>query len=67
MEDERRKAEGVVAMEVSQEDDLDVGRSNAHPRHVGKQRGARIEQHLAIDDDRAVVSLGGEGRPRAEK
>jgi hypothetical protein len=57
----------VVAVEVGQEDDLDVERVDADARQVRQQRCAGIEQDLAVDDYSAVVTLGRKRRSRAEE
>src|SRR4051794_25160883 len=67
MKDKRWQAEGVVAVEMGQEDNLYVARLHAEPSHVRQQRRAAVEQHLAVDRYSAVVSLRREGRPRAEE
>src|SRR5438067_2481721 len=64
---ERRQAECVIAVEVGEEHDIDARRLHAHPMHVRQEWCARVEQHPSVDNDCAVISLGGEGGPRAKK
>ena len=67
MEHERRQAERVVAVEVSQEDDLDVARVDAQAVHMGKQRRAAVQEHAAVDDDGPVVAVQRESRAATEE
>src|SRR5205823_14914589 len=64
---ERRQAECVIAVEVGEEHDIDARRLHAPPMHVRQEWCARVEQHPSVDNDCAVISLGGEGGPRAKK
>ena len=47
--------------------DVDVARFDADAPHVRQQRSAGIKKNGAVDYDSAVVTLGREGRPRAEE
>jgi len=57
----------VVAVEVGQEDDLDVAGVDTQAVHVGEQGRAAVQQHAAIRDDRAVIAVQRERRTATEK
>ena len=67
MEDVAGKAEGVVAVEVGEEDDVDRARVDAEPVKVRQQRRATVEQDVPVDDDPGVVPLERERRPRSQE
>ena len=67
MKHERRQAQRVVPMKVSEEDGVDGARVDAHAPHVRQERRAPVEQKAAIDHHRPVVTVGGKCRPRAEE
>ena len=67
MEDVAGQAEGVVAVEVRQEDDVDRARVDAEPVQVRQQRSAAVEQEVPVDDDPGVVTLEGERRSRSQE
>ena len=60
-------AEKVVTVVVRQEEGVDAGRVDPEPVHVRQERRSRVEQQPAIDHDRAVVTLAGEGGAAAEE
>src|SRR4029077_2924920 len=66
-QDERRQAQRVIDVKVRQEYDLDVDRIDADFVHVRQQGRTRVEENAAIDHDRAVVTLRGEGGAGTEK
>jgi hypothetical protein len=57
----------VVAVKVREKNDLDVDGLDGELAHVREERCAAVEQDLAVNDYGTVVTLGGEGRPRAEE
>ena len=57
MEDVAGQAQGVVAVEVRQEDDIDRARVDAEPVEVRQQGRAGIQQDVPVDDDPCVVTL----------
>jgi hypothetical protein len=57
----------VVAVEVREENDVYRARVHSDAAHMRQKRGAAIQQQAAIDDDRAVISVGREGSPGAEE
>jgi hypothetical protein len=67
MKHERRQAQRVVAMEVSQENCVDRARIHPDALHVRKQGRAAIEKETSIDHHRAVVAIGGERRSCTEE
>ena len=67
VEDVAGKAEGVVAVEVGQEDDVDRARVDPEPVQVRQQRSAGVEQEVPVDDDPGVVTLERERRSRSQE
>jgi hypothetical protein len=67
VEDVAGKAEGVVAVEVGQEDDVDRTGIDAEAVQVRQQWSAAVEQQVPIDEDPGVVSLEGERRSRSQE
>jgi hypothetical protein len=57
MQDERRQAERVVAVEVGEEHDLDVAGIDAEAVHVREQRRTAVQQDAPVDDHRPVVAV----------
>ncbi|GAC1687444.1 MAG: hypothetical protein PVS2B1_08250 [Candidatus Dormibacteraceae bacterium] len=56
MQDEWRQAQRVVAVEVRQEDRVDLARVDANLAHVRKQRGSAIEQQAPVHHHSPVVA-----------
>jgi len=67
VEDVAGQAQGVVSVEVGEEDDVDRARVDAEPVQVRQQRRAAIEQDVPIDDDPGVVTLERERRSRSQE
>jgi hypothetical protein len=67
MQDVAGKAEGVVAVEMGQENDVDPARVDAEPVQVRQQWCAGVEQDVPIDDDPGVETLERESRPRSQE
>ncbi len=67
VQDERRQAQHVVAVEVGQEDDLDVAGVDTQAVHVREKGRAAVQQHPAVRDDRAVVPVQRERRTATEE
>lgn len=67
MEDIARQAEGVVAVEVGEEDDVDRPRVDTEPMQVRQQWRAAIEQEVPVDNDPGVVTLERERRSRSQE
>src|SRR5690348_7997064 len=67
VEHERRQAEGVVTVEVGQEDDLDAARVDPEPVHVRQQRRSSIQEHTSIHHHGPVVAVERERRAAAEE
>jgi hypothetical protein len=67
MQNERRQAERVVAVEMREEDDVYRARVHSNAAHVRQKWGAAIQQQAAIDDDRPVIAVGRKGSARTEK
>jgi hypothetical protein len=64
---EGRQSEGVVAVEVREEDSLDRARVNADAPHVREQGRAAIKEQAAIDHDCPVVPVQRERRAGTEE
>jgi hypothetical protein len=67
VEDVAGQAQGVVAVEVGQENDVDRSRVDAEPMQVRQQRRAAIEQEMPVDNDPGVVTLERERRSRSQE
>jgi hypothetical protein len=67
VQDVAGQAEGVVAVEVRQEDDVDRTGVDAEAVQMGQQGSAAVEQDVPVDDDPGVVPLEGERRSRAQE
>ena len=67
MQDERRKPECVVTVEMRQEDGLDAAGIDPEAVHVGEQGRASIEQHPAVHHHRPVVAVERESRSATEE
>lgn len=67
MEDIAGQAQGVVAVEMGQEDDVDRPRIDAEPVQVRQQRRAAVEQEVPVDDDPGVVAFERERRSRSQE
>src|SRR3990170_366703 len=68
LQEEKRQAHEVVAVEVAEEDDLDVRQGGADPLEVGKQGRRRVEQVAAVGEEGTPVApAGGEGVPGAQE
>src|SRR3990172_5121550 len=48
LQEQERQAHEVVAVEVAEEDDLNVGQGGADPFQVGEERGRRVEQVASV-------------------
>ena len=67
MQDITRQAHRVVAVEVSEEDDIDRPGVDAELMQVGQQGRAGIEQDVPVDNDPGVVTFGRERRSRSQE
>src|SRR5439155_11998860 len=67
MQDERRQAQRVVAVEVREKNGLDAAWIDPEPVHVGQQRRAAVQQHAAVDNHSPVVAVQRERRAAAEE
>jgi hypothetical protein len=67
MENKRWEAERVIAVEVGEENRLDVPGIHATAVHMRKKRRAAVEEEASIHDHGPVVPLGGECRAGPQK
>jgi hypothetical protein len=57
----------VVAMEMGEEDDLDVARIDPEPVHVRQEGCPAVQQDAAIKHHRPVVAVQREGRAATQE
>jgi hypothetical protein len=67
MQHERRQTEGVIAVEMREEDRLDRPSVDPYAAHVREQRRASVQEQAAIDHDSPVVPVQRERRAGAEE
>jgi hypothetical protein len=67
MQDERRQAERVIAVEMREEHGLDRARVNPDATHVREQWRTSIEEQAAIDHNGTVVAVQRERRAGTEE
>src|SRR3990172_4024736 len=68
LQEEEGEAHEVVAVEVAEEDDLDVGQGGADALEVGEKRGRGVEQVASVGQEGAPVAPArGEGVPGAQE